>query len=193
MEKLYIKFEEWNQSSFDEAIEIAKELWYKEYAMKDALKFEWIWILRLDTFWNYSTSIHSELNLKGRWYKEYKEKVEFTNWEEVEVSDSWNFWNKAFYVWKKKNWKHICEYESWIYTEWDYCKRKEELKPKYKVWSYVMDWMTPLLIVNYELVKTFSLWDIYIYNKTNDKNWYSCYQEINLREPTEKELELYFK
>ena len=93
MEKLYIKFEEWNKYSLNEACEKARELGYRKMNNSDALKFKWYWILRLDSFWEYITSIHNEKDLIDRWYR-----VEgvFISWEEV-IKPKYVVWDYVVY------------------------------------------------------------------------------------------------
>ena len=342
MEKLYIKFEEWNKSSLEEAIKIAKELWYKEFDYCFATSFKWKWILSMDNEWEYWTTENTEKELINYWYKEYKQEIkkliletenlgkptnpkieinpeiasetipqawendwnwyynwegaiqeaeylwkkipnkeqweeivkdywddsirlskelkltfsgyrewstgtyyhqssfayywsssntrvnayslyfsasnvnptytanrsygfsirciknsedDFINWEEVEVSDDNIYWFKRNFIWML-DWKRFIAWKDLTYWAWIYCrkiKEEEVIKPRFKVGQYTMYWITPLLIISCELVKTFSKWDIFIYNKINNWNSYTCYEEKELRLPTEEELKEYFK
>lgn len=69
---------------------------------------------------------------------------------------------------------------------------KEEPKPKFKIWDYVVyEWK------NVEYIKIFLIkqsWENFVYNSTPTADWYSvCYHESHLRKPTQEELEKYFR
>lgn len=71
-EKLYIKFEEGNQESLDNACKEAERLWYSKLDSIYALRFEWTWLLLLKDTWTYTTSTVWEEQLIEYWYKEHK-------------------------------------------------------------------------------------------------------------------------
>lgn len=59
MESLYIKFVEWDEESYNEAVKIAKELWYKERKSSNWFKWKILWLYNDG---DYGTSWHTEEN-----------------------------------------------------------------------------------------------------------------------------------
>ena len=77
-----------------------------------------------------------------------------------------------------------------------FCK-KEQKKPKFKIWDYVVEPAKYNNLWNDEFLKIFSCMEIdgkYVYNVDYWKHWYAIWLvEKELREPTEEELDLYFR
>lgn len=74
MENIYIKFEEWNQASLNDACAIMEELGYKKWNNSNALDFEWFGILVWHGFsGDYNTDNSNEEAVIENWYKLYKD------------------------------------------------------------------------------------------------------------------------
>lgn len=70
MEKLYIKFIEWDKNSLNEACNEAERLWYKKADTDIALRSTWLWLLRLEGALYISTHFN-ENELLLLWFKEH--------------------------------------------------------------------------------------------------------------------------
>lgn len=80
MESKYIKFKEWDKADLDRACRLAEKHWYKKLYDKNALFFEWLWLLDCDENWYYYTSVLDEEELKELNYTELKEEEELYKW-----------------------------------------------------------------------------------------------------------------
>ena len=67
--KYYILFDEWNSKDLERVCRLAEKRWFMKDDVEDALKFEWTWILRLNSTWYYQTSYRDEESLKIWGYK----------------------------------------------------------------------------------------------------------------------------
>ena len=72
MQRLYIKFIEWNIQSLYRACKEAERLGYEKLSLRCAIEFEWTWVLWLDEYRTYGTTALSESQLIKGWYKEHK-------------------------------------------------------------------------------------------------------------------------
>ena len=77
MEKLYIKFIEWDKNSLNEACKEAEKLGYIQWCSSNALDFEWKGILLLCDEWVYITWNREINEIEEDWYKEYTMKQYF--------------------------------------------------------------------------------------------------------------------
>ena len=77
MEKLYIKFIEWDRNSLNEACKEAERLWYKKRDNINALNFEWRGVLLLCDDWTYITWTREVDEIEKDLYKEYTMKQYF--------------------------------------------------------------------------------------------------------------------
>mgnify|MGYP003403451959 FL=1 len=82
MKKQYIKFIEGNQESLDNACKLAEKHGYQKWEFKNALQFEWKWVLGCDEEGDYHVSMLSEEELIEDNYTELKDEPEW-----VYVSD----------------------------------------------------------------------------------------------------------
>ena len=85
---------------------------------------------------------------------------------------------------------NICKNNDWTYTSWINCRKiKEEeiIKPRFKVWDYVVRIPSRLSFCKIEYLKIKSIYH------SAEWYYYNGWLEDSLREPTEKELEIYFK
>ena len=143
MEKLYIKFIEWNQDSLNKACKEAERLGYKKLDKPNALKFEGYWTLSLREYWSYFTSCTSIETLLTDWFKEHKIQEEeiFESWEQVAVSQTSKEDAikeletdrvKYFYVWKNRDWKYIIEIGTWNnhYSDFKYIAKIPQIKKR---------------------------------------------------------------
>mgnify|MGYP006369249125 CR=1 FL=1 len=73
MKKQYIKFIEGNQESLDKACKLAEKHGYTKWENKNALKFEWKWVLECDEYGDFHVTISSEEELIEYNYTELKE------------------------------------------------------------------------------------------------------------------------
>ena len=85
MEKLYIKFIEWNEESLKKACDIAESLGYEKNKTAWSLDFEWTWLLMLNNNWTYYTALHNKKELINIWYREYIQEEEQKKENEVYV------------------------------------------------------------------------------------------------------------
>ena len=76
MENLYIKFKEWDTEDLKRACDIAESLGYGIRKNKDAIKFEWNWLLVLSRDWFYNTPLSNEDKIKDDWYREHVQEKE---------------------------------------------------------------------------------------------------------------------
>lgn len=72
MKKQYIKFIEGNQESLDKACKLAEKHGYKKWENKNALQFEWKWVLECDQYGDFYVTISSEEELIEYNYTEIK-------------------------------------------------------------------------------------------------------------------------
>ena len=125
MEKLYIKFIEWDKNSLNKACKEAERLGYKKLDKPNALKFEGYWTLLLRYYWRYFTSNISIETLLADWFKEHiiqEQEETFEPGERVAVSsnskenairDLKTDSTEYFYIWKDRDWKYIVEIWTW--------------------------------------------------------------------------------
>ena len=122
MEKLYIKFIEWDLKSLYEACKIAEKIGYKKLYVKTALTFEGKWLLKLEDDWEYFTTISTEEELIQDWYKEYKELFENEVYvSDISIENALDSKNKRIYlttIWQT----HICVTETYEsnYRKWEF-------------------------------------------------------------------------
>lgn len=81
----------------------------------------------------------------------------------------------------------IHNWEIYCFNKWMFEEVREEPKPKFKVWDYVVheDWKRFIKIIDIKITEDNS----FIYN--HDGLWY--YRDSELRKPTQEELEKYFR
>ena len=143
MEKLYIKFIEWNQDSLNKACKEAERLGYKKLDKPSALKFEGHWSLKLKENWNYFTSDISIKLLLSEWHKEHKIQQEetFEPWEQIAVSsnskedaieDLETESSEYFYVWKNRDWRYVVEIWTWNgrYKDFEFIAKIPQVKKR---------------------------------------------------------------
>ena len=121
----------------------------------------------------------------------------FLNWEEITTkvkSISQNLDEKlsggyklSFFI-EYLNW---ASYKTWDWDKLEIIEEKQEKKPKFKVWDYVVRENTNNWV---SYIKIFEIWEIdweVRYNPTIDcSNWFT---EKRLRKPTGEELKKYFR
>jgi len=72
----YIKFKEWDKESLQKAVDIAEKYWATKWYLKEALKFEWTWILEIGEDNEYLVPNITKEELIEDWYTEFEIKIE---------------------------------------------------------------------------------------------------------------------
>lgn len=104
-------------------------------------------------------------------------------------------WKQAFEEWDMEHpiALHYFDDISFKVLLWEWFEEvKEEPKPKFKIWDYVVyEWESIEYIKIYNIKKS---WTNFIYNQTPTSYWFFiCYYEANLRLPNKEELKKYFR
>ena len=157
---LFISFEEWNQESLDRAVAEAERLGYRKLDNINALKFEWEWILEMNKYWDYFTSIYSnEQLIEDFLYKEH-----FITPNPNTITVDW------------------VEYRE-VYVSSESVEDALEKKEK-RILLYELPWKKRY---KYQTVYEFDEKDFINYRNYNI-SFYDYIAEIPLEEPTERKL-----